>query len=186
MRPILLLILALLSTKVLLADQVLKVSAVFGELQQPKPKDKGPQQTFVLTEKDLNDWAAFAMKSKKRLGVQSIQIKLQDRGAFHTTARINMNDVKLEGFAFRMFKSVLYGTQTLEADGLLTAQNGKARYEVQKASFNSIWVPAWLVNSVIGYLGSKQPPNIDITEEFQIPYEVKEIRVLRGKLEVIR
>jgi hypothetical protein len=120
------------------------------------------------------------------LGVQSIQIKLQDRGAFHTTARINMNDVKLEGFAFRMFKSVLYGTQTLEADGLLTAQNGKARYEVQKASFNSIWVPAWLVNSVIGYLGSKQPPNIDITEEFQIPYEVKEIRIRKGKMEVIR
>lgn len=161
-----------------------KVNAVLEKLKEPK---KGKAlESFVLTQQEINDFTAIAVQSKKRLGVKQVTFNLKQAGTFHTKALVNMNDVKLEGFAFRMFKTVLSGVQTLEAEGKLTTNGGKGVYEVESARFNHIPVPAFLVNAVISFLGKRQPPHIDVTEPFAYPYGIKDIKIVPGKVVLIR
>lgn len=159
------------------------VNDVLVKLKTPK---KGTAlETYILTEADINAFTEVAIQSKKRLGVKKVAFDLRP-GAFHTKALINMEEVQLTGFSVRMFKAVLSGVQTLEAEGRFVNSGGKVSYQVESARFNNIPVPAWLVNSVIGYLGQKQPPHIDITEPFDWPYGIRDVKVVQDKVVVIR
>ncbi|MBI4445353.1 MAG: hypothetical protein HY645_05525 [Acidobacteria bacterium] len=167
----------------LFADGASRVNEVLTKLKEPK-KGKS-QESYTLTEGELNAFTEVAIAGKKRLGVKKIHFDLK-QGTFATTAVINMDDVQLTGMAFRMFKAVLSGTQTLQAHGKLTSAKGKASYEVESAKFNSIPVPAFLVNAVVSFLGKRQPPHIDVTEPFNLPYGIQEVRIISDKLIVVR
>lgn len=165
------------------SDGASRVNEVLVKLKEPK---KGKSlETYILTEQEVNSFADAAIQSKKRLGIMKVSFDLKP-GTFFTTALINMDDVKLSGFAFRMFKAVLSGTQRLEAEGKLLNTGGKGSYEVQSARFNNIPVPAFVVNAVIGYLGQRQPPHIDVTEPFTWPYGIRDVKIVTDKVVVIR
>ena len=161
-----------------------KVNDVLARIKEPKQGNR--EQKFVLSQHDLNEWAKIAIQSKERLGVKEVQVELMETALIRGRAVINMDEVKLEGFAFRMFRAVLSGTQTLVADGRLIVGNGKGRYEVVSARFNDVWVPAWLVTAVVSTLTKRQHPNVDITEDFELPHGIRDIRVIPGKVEVVR
>lgn len=166
------------------AGNASKVNRVLVKLQQPK--QGATLESFVLSEADINAFTEVAIQSKKRLGVKKVEFEFRPGGVFYTRALINMDEVELTGFAVRMFKSVLSGVQTLEAEGKLTSLAGKGTYQVQRARFNNIPVPAWLVNSVIGFLGKRQPPHIDVTEPFEWPYGVRDVKVVQDQVVIIR
>ena len=165
-------------------DGASKVNEVLVKLKTPKQGYK--LETFVLEETDLNDFAEAAIQSKKRLGVQKVEINLQGSGRFQGTALINMDDVELTGFTARAFKSLLSGTQTLIAVGKITTTKGQGICALESARVNNIPIPAWLGNSVIGYLTSRQPPYVDVSEPFELPYEVQEASVTRDRIVLIR
>ena len=81
---------------------------------------------------------------------------------------------------------MLSGTQTLTAVGKITTSKGKGECALESAQVNSIPIPAWLANSVIGYLSSRQPPNVDVSEPFDLPYQIQEVSVTRERLVLIR
>jgi len=49
-----------------------------------------------------------------------------------------------------------------------------------------MWVPSWFVSSLVGIVGSRQPPHVDITEEFVLPYGISDVRISAEKLEIVR
>ena len=177
------LLLAIVSTTSTLGDGASRVNEVLVKLKDSKRSEK--QEVFVLTEEELTDFAEVAIQSKERVGVKKLQFDLRE-GGFSVKALINMDDVQLTGISFRLFKAVLSGTQTLEAEGKLTTQDGKGIFEVESARLNDISVPAWLVNAIISYLGKKQPPHIDVTEPFDWPYGIREIKLMPDKVVIVR
>ncbi|MGH9342097.1 MAG: hypothetical protein ACRD1R_21555 [Acidobacteriota bacterium] len=158
-----------------------KVNQVLTQL-----KESTGRQTYVLTESEINAFAAAAIESKKRLGVKKVVFDLKPGGKFTATAQINMDDVELTGLTFRMFQALLSGTQTLQAQGKFSADKGRGLYELESASFNSITVPAFLVNAVLSYLSKRQPPHIDITEPFDLPYGVRQVSITSNRLTITR
>ncbi len=165
-------------------DGASKVNEVLVKLKTPKQGSK--VEIFVLEETDLNEFAEAAIQGKKRLGVQKVELDLKGAGRFEGTALINMDDVELTGFTARAFKAMLSGTQTLIAVGKITTSKGQGTCALESARVNDIPIPAWLANSVIGYLSSRQPPYVDISEPFELPYEVQEVSVTRDKVVLIR
>ena len=157
---------------------------VLAELQKPKTSKK--PESWRLKEEDVNQFVDAALASKKRIGLRKLRFEFDQSGALGATAVINMNDIKLEGFAIRAFKTMLSGTHTLKTKGRLLVKNAKGVFEIDKASFDDVWVPAWFASSVIAFAGRKQPPHIDITEEFSLPYGISDVRITGGQAEIIR
>ncbi|MDA2930970.1 hypothetical protein MYX84_13675 [Acidobacteria bacterium AH-259-O06] len=161
-----------------------RVNKVLTELKKPKQGEAA--QRFELSEADLNDFALAAIQSKKRLGVKQVVVDLRSGAMIESTALVNMDEVELTGFTARMAKSLLSGTQTLKVLAKLSVENGEGSFEIQSAGMNGISVPVWIVNLVVSYLSKRQPPHIDITEPFNPPYGIKDMRVTANRVVIVR
>ncbi|UCF37365.1 MAG: hypothetical protein JSU96_00380 [Acidobacteriota bacterium] len=150
------------------------------------PKEGTDPERFELLEEDVNAWTEVVVKSKKRLGVKNVEVDFRPGNWIGATAQINMDEVELTGFSISVFKSMLSGIQTLEAVGKLEIQGTKGTYTVEEASFNGVSVPAWVVNQVISALSSRQPPHVDITEPFDLPFGVTGVRMTANAVEILR
>lgn len=177
------LLLTILLTTGLPEDPATRVHQVLVKLKEPKKNKRS--ERFVFTGEELNAFADAVIQGEKRLGVEKLRLGLKQDG-FSARAVINMDEVQLSGIAFRMFRAVMSGMQTLEAEGKFTTANGKGVCKITSSSFNNLPVPAWLVNAVIGYLGKRQPPHIDISEPFDLPYGIRDVKLIPDKLVLIR
>jgi hypothetical protein len=160
-----------------------RVNQVLVRLKGPK---QIAQETFVLTEKEINDFAEAAIKEKKRLGVKKMEFDLKEEGNFQTRTVINMDDVQLIGLTFQMFNALLSGTQTLETVGKFSTSSGKGAYTLQSAQVNGITVPAVVANAVISFLGKVQSPYVDVTEPFDLPYQITDITIASDQVVITR
>lgn len=161
-----------------------RINETLVQLQAPKPNNQ--VQKFLLKETDLNEFIEVAIQSKKRLGVKKIQLDVAEAGRISATATINMDDVKLDNTGVWLFKKFLSGTQVLKAEGKIVRNRNKARYELEKAEFNGVWVPAWLASAVVSFVGKNQPPHIDITEDFDLPYGITGLAFHSDSVEIVR
>ena len=168
---------------VLAGDGASKVNQVLVRLKGPK---QIAQETFVLTEIEINDFAEAAIKGKRRLGVKKMKFDLKEEGSFQTWTVIDMDDVQLTGLTFQMFKALLSGTQVLETMGKFSISNGKGIYTLQSAQVNGISVPAIVANAVISFLGKVQPPYVDVTEPFDLPYGIIDITIASDQVVITR
>ena len=141
---------------------------------------------ITLQEADVNAWAAVAIESKKRLGVEAVTVDFGPNRAIDATARVNMDEVEVSGMGVGFFKFLLSGTQTLKLSGKLVVDAGKGRFDVQSASLNDYTIPAWLAAQVLSYLSSRQGPGIDVTEDFDLPYGITDLRTSPTALTIVR
>lgn len=181
MKRLLLICFLATALPLLAAGNASKVNQALVQIREGKANGR-----IELTEADLNAWVQVAVASKERLGVKKVEVDLRGMNRVRATALVNMDDVKLEGFTFRVFRTLLSGEQTLVTDGKLQITNRKATYEVESASMNGVTVPAWLASSVISYLSSKQPPHVDVTEPFDLPYGIRDVQLLQDRAVILR
>ena len=161
-----------------------RINETLVQLQAPKPNKE--IQKFQLKETDINEFIEVAIQNKKRLGVKKIHLDVAEAGRVVATATINMDDVKLDNTGVWLFKKFLSGTQVLKAEGKIIRNRGKARYELEKAEFNGVWVPAWLASAVVSFVGKNQPPHLDITEDFDLPYGITGLVFHSDRVEITR
>ena len=162
-------------------DPASRVNSVLVKLKGPNP---GPS-TFVLTEDEINAWAQVAIQSKKRLGIQALVLDLRDGGKFQAEATINMDEVLLESLSVQLFQDLLKGDQNLVVIGSLSCSQGKGTAAVKEAHINDVLIPAFLVDAVIGYLSQNQPPHLDLTEPFDLPFGIQKVRILAGRVVIV-
>jgi hypothetical protein len=158
-----------------------RVNQVLVELKEGKASSR-----IEISEDDLNAWLAVALDSRRRLGVKSAEVDLRGLNRVRATAVVDMDQVQLEGFSVRLFKAVLSGEQTLVTEGRLEVSRGQGHFQVESASFNGVAVPAWLASSVISYLSSRQPPHVDVTEPFDLPYGLRDLELLSDRAVILR
>ncbi len=163
------------------AGDASRVNQVLVELKQGKSAPR-----IEVSEADLNSWLAVAVESRRRLGVRSLEVDLQGSNRLRAVAVVDMDQVQLEGFSVRLFKAVLSGEQRLVMEGRLEVSQGRGQYQVENASFNGVTVPAWLASMVISYLSSHQPPHVDVTESFDLPYGLRDIELLADRAVILR
>jgi hypothetical protein len=72
------------------------------------------------------------------------------------------------------------GTHTLSAQGKLVSKNGKAFFQLEKASFDGGTLPKSLIEKIISLVGRKQDPPFDPLTPSELPYRIDHVVVHSG------
>ncbi len=150
------------------------------------PKQGNETQEFELSEKEANAWAAEAIAKQPKLGVKSLDVDFREPNIIATEVVVDMDQVELGGYTATLLGSTLSGLQKLEVVGNLEVREGKGQYTVETAMLNGVSVPAWLANTILSYLSKNQPPNVDVTEPFSLPYGISGLRLTQNTIIISR
>ncbi len=184
LAPLVLLVLTLpLHAVQALEGDAARVAQVIRQLNQEKAVP-GIQE-FILLEADLNEYGNRVARARPKLGVQEVELDLRPGGIIAARAVLDMDKIQLTGFAVSMFKTLFSGQQTFKCVGRFVVEGKKGRYEVEEASFNDNYVPAWLAGSVIGYLGERQA-QVDPTEPFDLQFGIQDIQIRQDEILIVR
>ncbi len=181
--PLLILVFAISCATLPAGDGASRVNETLTKLKQPKSTPS--VEVFRLAENDLNEFANVVARSKPQLGVQSVVLDLQPGGAIVAEAVLDMDKVQVGGMAVSMFRTLFSGIQTFRCAGRLVVEGRKGYYDVDEASLSETWVPAWLAESVIGYLGESRG-GVDPTEEFELPFGIRTVTVTHDSISMVR
>jgi len=176
------LIIALLPS--LLAASEMSVEELIAKLMAPKQGNES--QELELGEEQANAWALAAIAKQPKLGVKSLNVDFREPNVIASEVVVDMDQVKLEGYAAILVESTLSGLQKLEVVGSLEVGEGKGAYTVETALLNGVTVPAWMANAIISHLSKNQPPNVDVTEPFRLPYGISDVRLTEDSIVVTR
>ncbi|RPI20941.1 MAG: hypothetical protein EHM61_25945 [Acidobacteria bacterium] len=161
-----------------------KVEEVLTHLAEVKRSPES--QSFLLTEADINQFVERKVKASKAPGFESLRLLLLGNGRLRIEAAVDVDKVKVEAFPFSGFSRLLNGRQTIRVDAVLRVDEGKGRLDVESAKISGVWIPAWLMSAALAAVSKRQPPYIDVTEGFPLPYGIDEVKISKGKLEIVR
>jgi hypothetical protein len=161
-----------------------RINEVLTQVKQGKTTT-GPEQ-LELMEDDVNSWLDLVIQGRDQYGVKEVQVDFLGGNRINGTAEIDMDKVSLEGYSAQLFKNFLTGVQKVNVTGLLECENGKGQFSVEEASLNGVNVPAVLVEQILSYVSTRQPPNVDITEPFNLPSDVRSVKVLEDRVVIER
>lgn len=142
-------------------------------------------QTYVLYEGDLNAFLKSQLEERQRNGIRDLSIRLSE-GTITTYLKVNMDELELNGESVSLgfFKALLEGTQRLEVEGKLVAEDGIGTFTAERARLNDIPIPGSLVNRILSAVGRRQEPPFDPTQPFQMPYGIQRVTVEPGKVTI--
>jgi hypothetical protein len=84
--------------------------------------------------------------------------------------------------------SYLTGKLPLSARGRLTATNGVGRFQLESAELSGVTIPKTLVQELLSFY-SKTPENpagINMDDPFELPSQIREIRVAAGTATIVQ
>ncbi len=162
---------------------VAKVTRILEELKDNDGQSTVPNKTYELTEKELNAYLSAQLLQQDQKAVESINLLIKE-GTFLTRVEVNTDELQIKGddVTIGYLRLLLRGTQTLEVEGKLQAEDGLASYLVQEARLSGISLPAPWVNSLLRSLGKRINPPFDPTKPFEMPYGIQSVTFQPGKV----
>ena len=162
---------------------VAKVTRILEELRDNDEQGTVPSRIYELTEEELNAYLSAQLRQQDQKAVESMFLSLRE-GTFLTVIEVDVDELQLRGndVTTGYLRLLLRGTQTLEIEGKLQAEDGLASYLVQEARLSGISLPASWVNSLLSSLGKRNKPPFDPTEPFDMPYGIRSVIFHPGKV----
>ena len=155
---------------------VTKVLKLFADLDAARRNPAARQHiSFVLSEAELNQYLGYSLTATPRPGIESVLVKIFPNNYISTFTTVDFDAVDRwkPGTIPSMIKPVLSGKRTVWTDYRFQSDNGKTKFAVEKAYFEKIPIPAFVVNKVIEVLGARQPEHYDTTAPIPLPFGLK-------------
>jgi len=142
--------------------------------EQKKPVD---HVNFRLTEAEVNEYAEYALHTTPRPGLQSVTVKIFPNSYYSTFTVIDFDAVERwkPGTIPALLKPVLSGRKSIWVDYRVQAQNGLVTFEVEKAYFGSIRLPAFFVQKMIQVVAARQPEHYDTSKPVPLPFGLRRV-----------
>lgn len=150
------------------------------------PKQGTEIEEFEISEKAANAWAVGAVEKQPKLGVRELTVDFRSPDLIATDLVVDMDQLEIGGYSEMLLGAALTGLQELKVVGRLEVSQGNGRYTVQQAALNGVDIPAWLANTILSYLSTNQPPNVDVTQPFALPYGISDIRLTEDRIIISR
>ncbi len=162
---------------------VAKITGILEELKDNDQESTVPNRSYEVTEKELNAYLSAQLYQQDQKVVENIDLLIKE-GTFLTRVEVNTDELQVKGddATIGYLRLLLRGTQTLEVEGRLQAEDGLASYLVQEARLSGISLPAPWVNSLLSSLGKRNNPPFDPTEPFDMPYGIRSVTFHPGKV----
>jgi len=158
-----------------------KVLDIFYQLQSAEEQKKlgraAPHVAFELSEKEINEYSTYTLANTPRPGVQSISVKVFPNNYISTLTMMDFDAVERfrPGVIPTLLKPVLTGKKTIWIDFRFQAVNGRTTYSIEKAYFQNVRIPAFVISEMIQVVGARQPEHYDTSKPVPLPFGLQKI-----------
>lgn len=157
---------------------VQKILRLFGELNQAQSTKQ--KVRFELTEAEVNEYLQYSRTVNPRPGLDRLTVKFFP-GSYVSTFTVvdfDMVEKARPGTVPMLLKPVLNGKKEVWVDLRLNAAAGFVTFSVEKAYFQSIRLPAFMVEKMINVVGARQLEKYDTSKPVPLPFRLQ--RVVTG------
>lgn len=143
---------------------------------------KRPAKLTTVSEREVNSYLKFGMGDTLPPGVVDPSVAILGAGRVSAKALVDLDVVKRQrkssGGWFDPL-ALLSGKVPVGAVGVLQAQQGTARFELESADVSGVPVPKAIIQELLNaYARSPERPNgINLDAPFPLPARIQEIRI---------
>ena len=148
-----------------------------------------PAQNTQVTDVEVNSYLRYHAQEQIPVGVVDPLIFAHADGIVSGRAIVDLDAVrkqKQRGWLDPM--GYLTGRLPLTARGRLTTQNGVGRFALETAEISGVTVPKSLIQELLSYYSRtpEDPDGINMDDPFQLPAQIREIRVASGAATIVQ
>ena len=137
-------------------------------------------QTVEVTEAELESYVWFELQSKIPARLQAVDVQLTP-GSVGADVRLTFPPNATGNVAI---DTILSGTHTFFVKGKLTAENRRGRFILDETKLDGIPVPTILIEGLISRYVKPLYPEVDLSEPFDLPWNIKSIAIASGSASV--
>ena len=154
----------------------------------PRAKGAALQNTQV-TDTEVNSYLKFHAQAQIPVGVVDPMLFANGNGIVSGTATVDLDAVrkqKQRGWMDPM--AYLTGRLPLTARGRLSTTNGVGRFELEAAELAGVSVPKSVLQELLSYYSrsAEDPDGINMDDPFELPAQIREIKVAAGAATIVQ
>ena len=143
-----------------------------------------------VTEAEVNSWFTYSAASSLPTGVAAPKVTIVGNRKVIGTATVDLDAVaksRSRGGVFDIW-SLIGGQVPVTVSGLLHAQGGRARFDLQEAEVSGIPVPRRVVEELVDYYSRTpdHPEGVRLDQEFALPAGIRQIELSPGTAVVVQ
>ena len=166
---------------------VTKVLTLFNDLntaKNEKAAGRAKKVSFTLTDGELNQYLRHALTVNPRPGLDAMRVQFYPSNYLATLVTVDFDAVERfrTGTVPMLLRPILNGKRAIQVDVRLQPQTGVTTFSVEKASFESVRIPAFVVEQMIAVVAARQAEKLDTTKPIQLPFGLQTIRTDLGKV----
>ena len=174
----------LIGISLLLADPlplaVIRMQSLVDRLeaaQSQQARGKAPRVTFQFSESEINEYLRYSLKEQPRPGIESIRLKFFPRNYVSSFTLIDLDEIERwrPGTIPTLMRPILRGRKTLWVDLRFNASGGATTFQVEKAYFDKVRMPALMVEKLIETIAERQPEKYDTTKPLPLPLGIQRL-----------
>tara|TARA_B100001123_G_scaffold435397_1_gene563810 strand:+ start:15485 stop:16087 length:603 start_codon:yes stop_codon:yes gene_type:complete len=147
------------------------------------------QETVVVTEPEINAYLEERMREAENAGVVSLNVTLRENARVSIEAVIDfssLDETKRRG-ALDLLNYVR-GQVPVRFDGTLSGRNGVGTVSVETFTVAGLPLPPAVFRElVMSYTASEGvSEGVDVSQAFELPYEVEGLKVEHGRIVIVR
>jgi hypothetical protein len=151
-------------------------------------KARKPQSTQV-TDIEINSYLRYNAQEQIPVGLVDPTLQALGDGRVSGRAVVDLDAVrkqKQRGWLDPM--GYLTGRLPLTARGKLTTANGVGKFELESAEISGVTIPKTFVQELLSFYSrtAEDPDGINMDDPFQLPAQIREIKVATGNATIVQ
>jgi len=154
----------------------------------PRASRRAAQST-VVSDVEVNSYLRYYAQDQIPAGIVEPVLSAQGDGIVSGRAIVDLDAVrKQKQRGWLDPAGYLTGKLPLTARGRLTTENGVGRFVLESAEISGVTVPKSLIQELLSYYSATadDPDGINIDDPFELPSQIREIRVTPGTATIVQ
>jgi hypothetical protein len=177
--PLLLVLVCLGALQIGAADAPPPVATKFLSLFDELRAAEGARRhvALQLSDAEINDYMRYALRATPRPGLDSVTVKIFPQNYVSTLTVVDFDAVERwkPGTVPGMLRPVLNGKKTVWVDYRFRTDNGKITFSVEKAYYQNVRLPAFVVQELIKIVAARQPEHYDTSKALPMPFGLRRL-----------
>jgi hypothetical protein len=154
----------------------------------PRSAKRAAESTTV-SDVEVNAYLRYHAQDQIPVGIVEPLLNAHGNGIVSGRAIVDLDAVRKQrqrGWLDPM--GYLTGRLPLTARGRLTTQNGIGRFELESAEISGVTVPKTMVQELLSFYSRtpETPDGINMDDPFELPAQIREIRVAPGAATIVQ
>ena len=139
------------------------------------------QDTIRVSEIEMESFVLFWMEEDIPPRVDSIDVRVTD-GIISAETELTFDAENRTGNV--IVDTLFEGTHTIFAEGALSGDDGRGRFELREVRLDGLSVPLVVIDVLVEGFVKSRYPDVDLDAPFTIPWGIEQIRLTPGIAEI--